>query len=156
MARRRSAALRFTKPAIERSRSASTRSRGTCPSRCGTRDALFAIALGGILPFGAVCIELLYHERDVAPPGTPLCRARDSQNLISSHQIYYVFGFLMIVRIVAAGGEIDEEFGGGGSSLQASTSTPGAARARAAARRARDGADGGALGRRAAAGGRRR
>ena len=37
----------------------------------------------------------------MAPPGTSTTAPADSQNLIiSPHQIYYVFGFLMIVLFI--------------------------------------------------------
>jgi len=51
----------------------------------------FAIALGGVLPFGAVCIELFF-----------------IMSALWLHQIYYVFGFLMVVLfiLVATCGEI--------------------------------------------------
>ena len=43
----------------------------------------FAVPLGGILPFGAVCIELFF-----------------IMSAMWLHQIYYVFGFLMIVVFI--------------------------------------------------------
>jgi len=44
-----------------------------------------SIALGGILPFGAVCIELFF-----------------IMSALWLHQIYYVFGFLMAVLLILA------------------------------------------------------
>lgn len=44
---------------------------------------LFSIALGGILPFGAVCIELFF-----------------IMSALWLHQIYYVFGFLVCVFFI--------------------------------------------------------
>ena len=49
------------------------------PAAARYTHPLFAIALGGILPFGAVCIELFF-----------------IMSAMWLHQIYYVFGFLMI------------------------------------------------------------
>lgn len=43
----------------------------------------FAIALGGVLPFGAVCIELFF-----------------IMSALWLHQIYYVFGFLYVVFFI--------------------------------------------------------
>jgi len=53
------------------------------PEQMWYTHPLFAIALGGILPFGAVCIELFF-----------------IMSALWLHQIYYVFGFLMIVLFI--------------------------------------------------------
>ena len=44
---------------------------------------VFSIALGGILPFGAVCIELFF-----------------IMSAMWLHQVYFVFGFLFVVLII--------------------------------------------------------
>jgi len=46
-------------------------------------NPMFSIALGGILPFGAVCIELFF-----------------IMSALWLHQLYYVFGFLFIVLVI--------------------------------------------------------
>lgn len=53
------------------------------PEQMWYTHPVFAIALGGILPFGAVCIELFF-----------------IMSALWLHQIYYVFGFLMIVLFI--------------------------------------------------------
>ena len=45
--------------------------------------AVFAVAFGGVLPFGAVCIELFF-----------------IMSALWLHQIYYVFGFLVAVLLI--------------------------------------------------------
>jgi transmembrane 9 superfamily protein 2/4 len=53
------------------------------PEQAWYTNPLFNIALCGILPFGAVCIELFF-----------------IMSAIWLHQIYYVFGFLFIVLVI--------------------------------------------------------
>lgn len=53
------------------------------PEQVWYTHPLFGIALGGILPFGAVCIELFF-----------------IMSAMWLHQIYYVFGFLFAVLII--------------------------------------------------------
>lgn len=53
------------------------------PEQAWYTNPLFSIALCGVLPFGAVCIELFF-----------------IMSAIWLHQIYYVFGFLFIVLII--------------------------------------------------------
>jgi len=53
------------------------------PEQMWYTHPLFSIALGGILPFGAVCIELFF-----------------IMSALWLHQIYYVFGFLMCVFFI--------------------------------------------------------
>jgi len=53
------------------------------PEQVWYTHPLFGIALGGVLPFGAVCIELFF-----------------IMSAMWLHQIYYVFGFLFAVLII--------------------------------------------------------
>ena len=53
------------------------------PEQLWYTHPFFGIALGGILPFGAVCIELFF-----------------IMSAMWLHQMYYVFGFLFIVFII--------------------------------------------------------
>lgn len=53
------------------------------PEQAWYTNPLFNIALCGILPFGAVCIELFF-----------------IMSAIWLHQIYYVFGFLFVVLVI--------------------------------------------------------
>lgn len=53
------------------------------PEQMWYTHPVFSIALGGILPFGAVCIELFF-----------------IMSALWLHQIYYVFGFLMCVFFI--------------------------------------------------------
>ncbi|CAM9124637.1 unnamed protein product [Ectocarpus sp. 4 AP-2014] len=61
------------------------------PGQLWYTNPMFAIALGGVLPFGAVCIELFF-----------------IMSALWLHQIYYVFGFLYVVFfiLIATCGEI--------------------------------------------------
>ncbi|CAM9161670.1 unnamed protein product [Pylaiella littoralis] len=61
------------------------------PEQMWYTNPAFAIALGGVLPFGAVCIELFF-----------------IMSALWLHQIYYVFGFLYVVFfiLIATCGEI--------------------------------------------------
>jgi transmembrane 9 superfamily protein 2/4 len=53
------------------------------PEQLWYTHPFFGIALGGILPFGAVCIELFF-----------------IMSAMWLHQVYYVFGFLFIVFVI--------------------------------------------------------
>lgn len=53
------------------------------PDQVWYTHPLFSIALGGILPFGAVCIELFF-----------------IMSAMWLHQLYFVFGFLFIVLLI--------------------------------------------------------
>merc|ERR1712146_148878 len=53
------------------------------PEQLWYTHPFFGIALGGILPFGAVCIELFF-----------------IMSAMWLHQVYYVFGFLFIVFLI--------------------------------------------------------
>jgi len=53
------------------------------PEQLWYTHPLFGIALGGVLPFGAVCIELFF-----------------IMSAMWLHQIYYVFGFLFVVLCI--------------------------------------------------------
>lgn len=53
------------------------------PDQVWYTNAFFNIALGGILPFGAVCIELYF-----------------IMSAMWLHQLYFVFGFLFIVLVI--------------------------------------------------------
>jgi transmembrane 9 superfamily protein 2/4 len=55
----------------------------TIPDQVWYTHPLFAVALGGILPFGAVCIELFF-----------------IMSAMWLHQFYYVFGFLFVVLLI--------------------------------------------------------
>jgi len=53
------------------------------PDQVWYTNPVFSVLLGGILPFGAVCIELFF-----------------IMSAVWLHQIYYVFGFLFVVLII--------------------------------------------------------
>jgi transmembrane 9 superfamily protein 2/4 len=53
------------------------------PEQVWYTNPIFAVLLGGILPFGAVCIELFF-----------------IMSAMWLHQMYYIFGFLFIVFVI--------------------------------------------------------
>mmetsp|Transcript_17897 Transcript_17897/g.26407 ORF Transcript_17897/g.26407 Transcript_17897/m.26407 type:complete len:629 (+) Transcript_17897:78-1964(+) len=53
------------------------------PDQVWYTNPIFSVALGGILPFGAVCIELFF-----------------IMSAMWLHQLYFVFGFLFVVLII--------------------------------------------------------